>query len=35
MARMPEIVDFGVKHAMPVVTVEDMVNYRKQVEKLS
>lgn len=35
MARMPEIVDFAVKHAMPVVTVEDLVNYRKQVEKLS
>ncbi|MEL7670266.1 3,4-dihydroxy-2-butanone-4-phosphate synthase [Methanobacterium sp.] len=32
MARMPEIVDFAVKHGMPVVTVEDMVNYRKQVE---
>ncbi|MCZ3365232.1 MULTISPECIES: 3,4-dihydroxy-2-butanone-4-phosphate synthase [Methanobacterium] len=32
MARMPEIVDFAVKHSMPVVTVEDMVNYRKQVE---
>lgn len=35
MARMPEIVDFAVKHAMTVVTVEDLVNYRKQVEKLS
>ncbi len=35
MARMPEIVDFAVKHAMPVVTVEDLVNYRKQFEKLS
>ncbi len=35
MARMPEIVEFAVKHAMPVVTVEDLVNYRKQVEKLS
>ena len=32
MARMPEIVDFAVKNGMPVVTVEDMVNYRKQVE---
>ncbi|OEC88356.1 MULTISPECIES: 3,4-dihydroxy-2-butanone-4-phosphate synthase [Methanobacterium] len=32
MARMPEIVDFAVKHGMPVVTVEDLVNYRKQVE---
>jgi len=32
MARMPEIVDFAVKHGMPVVTVEDLVKYRKQVE---
>ena len=35
MARMPEIVNFAVKHGMPVVTVEDLVNYRKQVEKLA
>lgn len=33
MARMPEIVDFAVKHSMPVVTVEDLVNYRKQIEQ--
>lgn len=35
MSRMPEIVNFAVKHGMPVVTVEDLVNYRKQVEKLA
>jgi 3,4-dihydroxy 2-butanone 4-phosphate synthase len=35
MARMPEIVDFAVKQGMPVVTVEDLVNYRKHVKKLA
>ena len=35
MSRMPEIVNFAVKHGMPVVTVEDLVNYRKKVEKLA
>lgn len=33
MARMPEIVNFALQHNMPVVTVEDLVNYRKQVEQ--
>ena len=28
MARLAEIVAFGKKHAMPVMTVEDLVNYR-------
>lgn len=29
MAKTPEIVAFGLKHNMPVLTVEDMVIYRK------
>ena len=28
MARLPEIIVFGNKHGMPVLTVEDIVNYR-------
>ncbi|MDI6723433.1 MAG: 3,4-dihydroxy-2-butanone-4-phosphate synthase [Methanobacterium sp.] len=35
MARMPEIVNFAIKHDMPVVTVEDLVNYRKNIEQNS
>ncbi len=30
MARMPEIISFALNHNMPVVTVEDLVNYRKK-----
>ncbi|WMJ82485.1 3,4-dihydroxy-2-butanone-4-phosphate synthase [Clostridium sp. MB40-C1] len=30
MARLPEIVDFANKHDMPVVTIEDIVQYRTQ-----
>lgn len=29
MARMPEITDFGAKHDMPVLSIEDIVNYRQ------
>lgn len=29
MARLPEIVDFAEKHNMPVVTVDDIIEYRK------
>ncbi len=29
MAKAPEIVAFGLKHAMPVLTIEDMVMYRQ------
>ncbi|OPY77949.1 MAG: 3,4-dihydroxy-2-butanone 4-phosphate synthase [Syntrophorhabdus sp. PtaU1.Bin058] len=29
MARLPEIIDFAEKHSIPVVTVEDLVNYRR------
>ncbi|EKE71623.1 3,4-dihydroxy-2-butanone-4-phosphate synthase [Gallaecimonas xiamenensis] len=28
MARLPEIIAFGKKHAMPVLTIEDLVQYR-------
>lgn len=28
MARLPEIIDFAVKHTFPVVTVHDLVDYR-------
>ncbi|MBR9729095.1 3,4-dihydroxy-2-butanone-4-phosphate synthase [Shewanella intestini] len=30
MAKAPEIVAFGIKHDMPVLTIEDMVLYRQQ-----
>ena len=30
MAKAPEIVAFGLKHNMPVLTIEDMVIYRQQ-----
>ncbi|WP_285163736.1 3,4-dihydroxy-2-butanone-4-phosphate synthase [Shewanella goraebulensis] len=30
MAKAPEIVAFGLKHNMPVLTIEDMVMYRQQ-----
>ena len=30
MAKTPEIVAFGLKHNMPVLTIEDMVMYRNQ-----
>ena len=33
MARLPEIVAFGKKHGMPVMTVEDLVNYRVMIEQ--
>lgn len=33
MARMPEIIDFGAKHNMPVLTIEDIVYYRRSTEK--
>ncbi len=33
MARLPEIVDFAQKHDMPVLTVDDIINYRIQIAK--
>jgi len=33
MARLPEIVAFAEKHEMPVVTVDDIINYRKAREQ--
>jgi 3,4-dihydroxy 2-butanone 4-phosphate synthase len=32
MARLPEIVEFAQKHHMPVLSVEDIVEYRKTAE---
>ena len=32
MARLPEVVAFATKHSMPVVTVEDLVSYRKSMK---
>ncbi len=29
MARLPEVVDFAGRHAMPVLTIEDLVSYRR------
>lgn len=33
MARLPEIIRFGIQHDMPVVTIEDIYQYRLIVEK--
>lgn len=33
MARLPEIIRFGIKHDMQVVTIEDIYQYRLMVEK--
>lgn len=33
MARLPEIVDFANKNLMPVITIEDIYQYRKQFDK--
>ena len=32
MARLPELVAFGLKHNMPVLTVADIIQYRKAIE---
>lgn len=32
MARLPDIIEFGKKHDMLVLTVEDIIKYRKQLE---
>jgi len=32
-ARLPQIVSFAEKHAIPVVTVEDLVEYRRARER--
>ncbi|MFP4049301.1 MAG: 3,4-dihydroxy-2-butanone-4-phosphate synthase [Desulfovermiculus sp.] len=29
MARLPQIVEYGIRHSMPVLAVEDIVQYRK------
>jgi 3,4-dihydroxy 2-butanone 4-phosphate synthase len=33
MARLPQIADFAAKHAFPVLTVQDIVRYRKSIEQ--
>lgn len=30
MARLPEIVSFAQRHEMPVLSIEDLVTYRRQ-----
>lgn len=35
MARLPEIVSFAHKHQIPVVTVNDLVAYRKKTEEIA
>ncbi|MDR1695217.1 MAG: bifunctional 3,4-dihydroxy-2-butanone-4-phosphate synthase/GTP cyclohydrolase II [Endomicrobium sp.] len=34
MARMPHLLKFAKKHNLKIVTIEDLVNYRRQTEKL-
>ncbi|XPV74728.1 MAG: 3,4-dihydroxy-2-butanone-4-phosphate synthase [Desulfovibrio sp.] len=33
MARLPQIVEFGQRHDMPVLTVEDLITYRKHTQQ--
>ncbi len=33
MARLPEIVAFAEEHGMPVVTIEDLIQYRREITK--
>lgn len=33
MAHLPEVVTFAKKHNIPVVTIEDLINYRKKLEQ--
>lgn len=35
MAKAPEIIAFAKKHDMPVLTIEDIVQYRESVDKMS
>ena len=30
MARMPDVIEFSKEHDMPVVTIEDIIKYRKE-----
>ena len=30
MARMPDVIEFSAEHDMPVVTIEDIIKYRKE-----
>ena len=30
MARMPDVIEFSKEHDMPVVTIEDIIQYRKE-----
>lgn len=34
MARMPDLVKFAKKHKLKILTIEDLINYRRQTEKL-
>ena len=31
MARMPRIIEFSEEHDMPVVTIQDIIKYKKEV----
>jgi 3,4-dihydroxy-2-butanone 4-phosphate synthase len=35
MARLPDIVRFAEEHSIPVVTVEDLVEYRRERELMA
>lgn len=35
MARLPEVVQFALRHQMPVLSIADLVAYRQQHEKLA
>ena len=30
MSRMPDVIEFSKEHDMPVVTIEDIIKYRKE-----
>jgi len=34
MARVPQLIDFSAKHGLPIITVKDLIEYRRKTEKL-
>jgi 3,4-dihydroxy 2-butanone 4-phosphate synthase/GTP cyclohydrolase II len=34
MARVPQLIEFSAKHGLPIITVKDLIEYRRKTEKL-
>lgn len=35
MARLPDLIEFCRLHSLPIITIEDLINYRRQQDKLN